>query len=61
MVMLFNPLQNFKLILAANFHGGKLETVGQDAWNVFHEHVLVDELSEDLSIVNVDSTDILLV
>lgn len=61
LIIFLDSLQNFELGLAADLHGRKLITVSQNSWDVFHEHLLVDELSEDLPVINIDSSDILLI
>ena len=56
-----DSLQNGQLVLALHLHGGELVALGEDSGDLFADHVLVDELRENLTVVDINASDVLLV
>jgi len=53
--------KDFQFVLRPDFHLRKLETIRQYTWDVLHQHVLVDEVGENLSVIDINASNILLV
>jgi len=60
-VFLFDSLEYLKFIFASDLHIGELVTVSQDTWNMLINHIFIDELGENLSIINIDTTYVFLI
>jgi len=56
-----DSLQNGQLVLALDFHGTELVALGQDSGDLFADHVLVDQLREYFTVVDINASDVLLV
>lgn len=52
----FDSLQDFIFILAFDSHHRELFALGEDTWNLFTQHVFVDQVSESFSVFNIYSS-----
>lgn len=60
-IHLLDSLEDIKLTLRSHLHLRELNGVSEDSRDMLHKHVLVDHFRKDLSIIDIDTSDVLLV